>query len=491
MRLFRSTYADRKGRTRQAAKWYVEFTDHTGRVRRLAAFVDRRATEELGRKLMRLVECRASGDVLDSALRRWTEELPAHLRERLVKHGLIDARRAAASRPLQEHLEDYRASLEANNRGEKYINLTTSRAASVISGCGFCFWSDMAPGSVEKYLSDLRQNGLCIRTSNHYLRAIKQFCRWMVQNRRASESPVAHLKALNPHTDRRLERRALSPDECRKLLQATRNGPERYGMSGPERALLYRLAIGTGLRASEIRSLTRSSFDLDANPPTVTVEAGYSKHRREDTLALRPELADAIRAHVAYMLPATKVFTSPKSIKTMWPTAKMLAADLESAGIDVIDKVGRIVDFHALRHTLASHLAAAGVHPSTAQKLLRHSTIALTMNVYTHTAIEGQSAALAKLPDISSEPEAQVKAATGTDGSRVSADCSAEQGSLIDTERDCTGQRRGSRKGQAGQRVRAISEGNQMVRPAGLEPAACGLGNRRSILAELRARMHN
>jgi integrase len=48
-------------------------------------------------------------------------------------------------------------------------------------------------------------------------------------------------------------------------------------MTGPDRAMLYRVAVGTGFRANELRSLTPESFDLDANPPKVTVEAAYSK----------------------------------------------------------------------------------------------------------------------------------------------------------------------------------------------------------------------
>ena len=50
-------------------------------------------------------------------------------------------------------------------------------------------------------------------------------------------------------------------------------------MTGPERAVLYQLAVETGLRARELRSLTWDSFDLDADVPTVTVRAAYSKHR--------------------------------------------------------------------------------------------------------------------------------------------------------------------------------------------------------------------
>src|SRR6516225_9217817 len=80
--------------------------------------------------------------------------------------------------------------------------------------------------------------------------------------------------------------------------------PERYGMAGEERAMLYWLAVETGLRAGELRSLTRSSFDLKANPPTVTVEAGYSNRRRQDTLPLRPEIANALATFLGTKTPA-------------------------------------------------------------------------------------------------------------------------------------------------------------------------------------------
>ncbi len=50
---------------------------------------------------------------------------------------------------------------------------------------------------------------------------------------------------------------------------------------------MYQLATETGLRASELFSLTWASFDLRADPPTVTIRADYSKHRRDDVLPVR------------------------------------------------------------------------------------------------------------------------------------------------------------------------------------------------------------
>jgi len=59
------------------------------------------------------------------------------------------------------------------------------------------------------------------------------------------------------------------------------------------------------------------------------------------------------------------------------------------------------VDFHALRHTFVSRLASSGVHPKTAQRLARHSTITLTIDPYTHSEKGAELDVLAALPSLS------------------------------------------------------------------------------------------
>jgi Phage integrase family len=53
---------------------------------------------------------------------------------------------------------------------------------------------------------------------------------------------------------------------------------------------------------------------------------------------------------------------------------------------------------HALRHTLATNLAAVGVHPVIAKAIMRHSDIGLTMGTYTHTSALAMAEAVEKLP---------------------------------------------------------------------------------------------
>ncbi len=81
------------------------------------------------------------------------------------------------------------------------------------------------------------------------------------------------------------------------------------------------------------------------------------------------------------------------------------------------DEAGRVLDFHALRHTFITNLARGGVHPKLAQDLARHSDINLTLSRYSHTVIGDLSEALTALPDISAPPaERATHRATGTMG---------------------------------------------------------------------------
>ena len=65
-----------------------------------------------------------------------------------------------------------------------------------------------------------------------------------------------------------------------------------------------------------------------------------------------------------------------------------------------VDSRSRYADFHALRHTFVTNLARANVDPKTAQTLARHSSIQLTMDIYTHIDKKQQVDAIDSLPSL-------------------------------------------------------------------------------------------
>jgi len=415
MRLFKPTYRDKKtGETRTVAKWWIELRDHLQIVRRFPAFKDKAQSAALGRRIERLATCRASGDPPDRELTEWLERVPPKLLARFVKIGLLDSTRAAAGKRLSRLVNDFVRHLEAKERTAKYVGECRFMLQRIFRECRFTAFSDINRTKVEAYLKDLRDNGLSARRSNGYLTALKGFCRWMVDTGQASESPVRGLRKLNEKTDVRRERRAGTPDEMRKLIATTTQGPERFGMAGPERALLYRFCAMTGLRANECRRLTVGDIDLDGL--VVRVRAAYSKHRDIDTIPLRKDLVEALSCHLADRLPTSKVFGGRYRRLTL-KTAEMLQTDLQAAGIPYQDEQGRFFDFHATRHTFITNLRHA---PSrVAQSLARHKSSAMT-DRYTHVRLHDERAALDLLPDLSA-PDRQVQKATGTDGKCVDA----------------------------------------------------------------------
>jgi integrase len=472
MRIFKPRYRDKSGQWVESKTYRLEFRDHAGIVRQVSALRDKDQSASIGDNIERLVSHRSSREPLPPELSKWLETLPRKTRDRLGSFGLLDATRAAALDPLSLHLDGdaerpgYRQHLQARGSTAQHVNLVMSRVRRVLNGCGFKFWSDIQPTRVMHYLSGLRadraddkgrvKRGRSAQTINFYIETFQAFCRWMVRDGRAAESPVESLQTVNIRTDRRHDRRALTLSELQKLLDETADGPVRRGMTGPERVMLYRFAVETGLRANEIRSLTRASFSLDVDRPTVTVAAAYSKRRREDVLPLKHDTADALRDFLRGKLPTAKVFNMPRK---PGDTALAIRADLEEAGISYRDDQDRVADFHCLRHTFVTNLVRSGCHPKTAQQLARHSTITLTMDRYTTPMrVEELGEALERLPDLDARPR-KTAAATGTDGRAENLpEILSERGDISRTSADFSERIRGRAYGSETPENRDIRE---------------------------------
>jgi len=279
-----------------------------------------------------------------------------------------------------------------------------------VKGQGIRRLPDITAARIEQALDQLvlGPRGVKARTRNAYLAAVKGFCTWLAKAGRLPESPVRSVAAVKVLDE---ESACFTMAEVQAILEAAATAPARYGMTGPARALLYRLAVETGYRAGELRSLTRSSFDLKCVPPTVRLLAGCAKGKRRSTIQLRSQTAALLRQHLATKLPRSAAFADMPDFRQ---TARMIRDDMADAGVPLCDDSGRKRGFHSLRHTCGTWLASLGAHPKVIQQIMRHSTIRLTMEKYVHMDAAQAAAAVAKFPELS-YPAPQVAAATGTD----------------------------------------------------------------------------
>lgn len=82
--VFKRTYRKPNDKLAETANWYADVALPSGGFLRLPGFVDKAATEELGRKVQRLASLRVAGEQPDAAMIRWLDGLPGKLDRKSV-----------------------------------------------------------------------------------------------------------------------------------------------------------------------------------------------------------------------------------------------------------------------------------------------------------------------------------------------------------------------------------------------------------------------
>jgi integrase len=333
----------------------------------------------------------------------------------------------------------------------------------LLEECTYHRLADITRESMERWMARAEKTGMAARTRNTYRAAIVAFCNWCVETDRLTANPLDGLCKADVRSDRRRVRRALTEEEIVRLLKAARLRPvatygreteplppdEREGSStwqykdltygtleaayergretlqdspeflaqkewrGRERALIYRTLVLTGLRRGELESITVGQVRLDAERPHLELLAGDSKSGRGALIPLREDLAGDIAdwldekqsrlqdeaREAGEPIPSRLPFEEPLFYVPSG-LIRIFDRDIAAADIPKEDERGRTVDIHALRHTFGTHLSKAGVAPRTAQAAMRHSTIDLTMNIYTDPRLLDVAGAVEALPGL-------------------------------------------------------------------------------------------
>lgn len=213
-------------------------------------------------------------------------------------------------------------------------------------------------------------------------RALKQALAWGL----IARNPADAVQAPRPE---RKDIQPLTREQVVTLLTAA---------EGDALEALYVLAVTTGMRIGELLALRWS--DLDGNRLSVRhtlqqidkrwqlVEPKTDRSRRSITLA--PLAVDALRRH------RIKQNEQRLAVGAAWQDWGLVFCNEIGAPLDARNVLrasfrpllGRAglprIRLHDLRHTAATLLLGAGVHPKKVQDLLGHSTISLTLDTYSH-----------------------------------------------------------------------------------------------------------
>jgi integrase len=350
----------RKKRDGKPAKNYsIKYRDERGKWKLVAGFPDKEASRRLGAKLETEAGLRAAGLLAE-----------------------FDLSQGLPFREFDQHLT-------GKGNGDKHVSLTVNRVKAICVD-RFASLADLRTDSAADKLTAFL-NTKSQASANHYLAAFKIFLNWLIVSGKIPDSPLSHVKRnrVTPEANRR----AATPKEFERLIKATKTAPDWRELTGERRALLYTVARHTGFRANELCSLTPSSFSFypgrDRLNGHVTLAARNAKNRQCVDQPLPPGLPETLQKALRGLPPHEPIWPGQWQLRA----ATMLRGDLKRAKVKY-RLAGRVLDFHSLRVTFITELARAGVPPSIAQRLARHSDINLTMRSYTQLTAGEVAAAL-------------------------------------------------------------------------------------------------
>jgi integrase len=230
------------------------------------------------------------------------------------------------------------------------------------------------------------QGGLSPRTVTHMHRvlreALQQGLRWQLLARNPAD-------AVRPPKVERRQMSVLDTDATVELIEAARNT-----------GLLVPVLFGAlcGLRRGEIVALRWRNVDLERGQLSVTrsaeqtdqgVREKETKSGNNRSVALSPTLIDELRQHrirQAQSLLALGVrLTDDHHVVMREDGLPIQPRSLSHAFTKFMHRYGgQRIRLHDLRHTHATHMLASGVHPKIAQERLGHSSVSVTIDLYSH-----------------------------------------------------------------------------------------------------------
>jgi len=161
------------------------------------------------------------------------------------------------------------------------------------------------------------------------------------------------------------------------------------------RALLYKTAVLTGLRATELQRIKVHFLESGTDQPKLFTPGTITKNKKDAAFLLRKEFAEELDSWVkkTNRKPTDPLFSVPRNY------LRNFKKDLLYAAIPFLDTQGRKFDFHALRKTCNVLMGMAKISPILRQKHMRHSDIRLTLETYDDVAAYDQTIIASSLPE--------------------------------------------------------------------------------------------
>ena len=266
---------------------------------------------------------------------------------------------------------------------------------------------EQVSGAYAKALTSGRRDGtggLSPRTVHHIHRILKQALAQAVRWQTLARNPAD----VDPPRVEKKQMQTLDADETITLIEAAR-----------DTNLFLPILLGAlcGLRRGEITALRWRTIDLDAGQLAVVasteqteegVREKETKSGKDRTVALPSMVIGELRQHrtrqAEGLLRIGVRFTDNHHVVAREDGEPIQPRSLTHAFVKFLRRRGlQHIKFHDLRHTHATHMLKAGVHPKIAQERLGHSSVGVTIDLYSHVLPGMQAEAVNRIDAVLSD----------------------------------------------------------------------------------------
>ena len=234
---------------------------------------------------------------------------------------------------------------------------------------GFAEIGALRQADLRAWLAQRHHEGLAKSSTARALSAVRNFLKWLSRGGHADATALAGLRG--PKAPRALPK-AIAAEEAEELAAAVEDAQAEPWVAARDLALLL-LLYGCGLRIGEALSLKRREAPL----PKVESLRVTGKGGKERVVPVLPAVGEAV-AHYLALLPHA---LDPEGPLFLGRRGKALSPRILQRSLKSLRLRLGLPDWttpHALRHSFATHLLAAGGDLRSIQELLGHASLTTT-----------------------------------------------------------------------------------------------------------------
>jgi integrase/recombinase XerD len=235
------------------------------------------------------------------------------------------------------------------------------------------------------------ERGASVRTRNARLTAIRSLFGFAAYRHPEHAAVIQRVLAIPPKRTDRAVVTYLTEPEMHALLAA----PDRSTRIGRRDHALLLLALETGLRVSEITSLTRGAIHLGTGAHVRC----HGKGRKERITPLRRQTRRLLQTWLTERAgtPSDPLFPGPSGRPLSRDAIRRLVdRHVATAARSCPSLTGKTISPHTLRHSCAMTLRRHGIDAATIALWLGHEDVRTTYGVYLHADLNLKEKALAR-----------------------------------------------------------------------------------------------